>query len=206
MHSELPSLFRIRVEEIIRREMQPVEAALMANLDFVGLIHECQDQLSRAYRSSDGREERLEVAQPGNEGTALASQGKLRGPVLLSLSSLDNRHPTSSNLFPMHPLLRTKITLDLIFRFSAKRYRICRRGKRPQTLPPVPTQGMQAAVFVIALVRAVVRAGQWYRGRRAWITVTRWLLVWRQANQTISKNRASSGRAGWKIRTGFFDS
>jgi hypothetical protein len=76
MHSELPSLFRIRVEEIIRREMQPVEAALMANLDFVGLIHECQDQLSRAYRSSDGREERLEVAQPGNEGTALASQGE----------------------------------------------------------------------------------------------------------------------------------
>ena len=50
MHRELPRLFRSRVEEVVYREMQPVEASLLANLE--GLIRECQAQLSSGYRET----------------------------------------------------------------------------------------------------------------------------------------------------------
>jgi len=77
MHSELPILFRSRVEEIVRREMQPLEASLVANLDFVGLIRECQDQLSRAYQSAEVRDEGAGAAQPGHGGAGQASQNNV---------------------------------------------------------------------------------------------------------------------------------
>lgn len=50
MRRELSCLFRSRVEEVVSREMQPVEASLLANLE--GLIQECQDQLSSRYRDA----------------------------------------------------------------------------------------------------------------------------------------------------------
>jgi len=56
MHRELPSLFRSRVEEVVRQEMQPVEARLLGSLDLVGLLRECQDQLSRTYPTVNGAE------------------------------------------------------------------------------------------------------------------------------------------------------
>jgi hypothetical protein len=60
MHRELPRLFRSRVEEVVRREMQPAEASLLANLE--GLIRECQDQLSSGYREAHMTEQQLEVS------------------------------------------------------------------------------------------------------------------------------------------------
>ncbi len=69
MHRELPSLCRTRVEEIIRREMQPLEASLLRNLDLVGLIRECQDRLSRAYRAASVREEWPDGSPSGNTGS-----------------------------------------------------------------------------------------------------------------------------------------
>jgi hypothetical protein len=56
MRRELPSLFRSRVEEFVRREMRRVEASLLGNLDLVGLLRECQDQISRAYPSAAERD------------------------------------------------------------------------------------------------------------------------------------------------------
>ncbi|KAH8780531.1 hypothetical protein F5882DRAFT_259698, partial [Hyaloscypha sp. PMI_1271] len=50
LHRELPRLFRSRVEEVVFREMQPVEANILANLE--RLIRECQDQLSSGYRET----------------------------------------------------------------------------------------------------------------------------------------------------------
>jgi len=60
MHRELPRLFRSRVEEVVRRETQPVEASLLANLE--GLIRECQDQLSSRYRETHKTEQQSEVS------------------------------------------------------------------------------------------------------------------------------------------------
>jgi len=44
---ELPRLVRTNIEEVLRREMQPVEASLVRNL--VNTIQECQDRLFRSY-------------------------------------------------------------------------------------------------------------------------------------------------------------
>jgi len=66
MHRELPRLFRSRVEEVVHREMQPVEATLLANLE--GLIRECQAQLSSGYRQTSI------TAQQSNIPSALLGQ------------------------------------------------------------------------------------------------------------------------------------
>jgi hypothetical protein len=68
MHRELPSLFRSRVEEVVRREMQPVEASLLGSLDLVGLLRECQEQLSRAYPSAAARDPTLDTSPIGPAG------------------------------------------------------------------------------------------------------------------------------------------
>jgi hypothetical protein len=68
MHRELPSLFRSRVEEVVRREMQPVAASLLGSLDLVGLLRECQDQLSRAYPSAATRDPTLDTSPIGPVG------------------------------------------------------------------------------------------------------------------------------------------
>jgi hypothetical protein len=68
MHRELPSLFRSRVEEAVRREMQPVAASLLGSLDLVGLLRECQDQLSRAYPSAAARDPTLVTSPIGPAG------------------------------------------------------------------------------------------------------------------------------------------
>jgi hypothetical protein len=59
MNRELPRLFRSRVEEVVRREVQHVEVSLLANLE--GLIRECQDQLSSGYRKTRITEQQPEV-------------------------------------------------------------------------------------------------------------------------------------------------
>jgi hypothetical protein len=47
---ELPRLVQSSVEEIFRRDLQPLEASLIGNL--VGIIQDCQDRLFRSYRQS----------------------------------------------------------------------------------------------------------------------------------------------------------
>ncbi|KAH7333071.1 hypothetical protein BKA65DRAFT_39218 [Rhexocercosporidium sp. MPI-PUGE-AT-0058] len=48
IYRELPRLVRSRVEEIVCREMQPIEATIFASLEH--LVRECQTQLSSTYR------------------------------------------------------------------------------------------------------------------------------------------------------------
>lgn len=59
MQRELPRLVRSKVEDVVRREMQPVEESLLANLE--RLIRECQHQLSSGFRETQGTEQQLEV-------------------------------------------------------------------------------------------------------------------------------------------------
>ncbi|KAH6675858.1 putative resistance to glucose repression protein 1 [Halenospora varia] len=51
---ELPRLVRSNIEEVVRRETQPLEAALIGSL--VGIIQDCQDRVFRAYRETQGME------------------------------------------------------------------------------------------------------------------------------------------------------
>lgn len=95
MHRELPSLFRIRVEEIIRREMQPIEASLVGNLDLVGLIHECQDQLSREYRATVVKEEPTNKAPLGRAGV-LAGSVELKSKAEKPQANAPGQEPLSS--------------------------------------------------------------------------------------------------------------
>jgi hypothetical protein len=71
MHRQLPILFRTRVEEVVRREMQPVEASLLGSLDLVGLLRECQEQLSRAHPSAAARDPNLDTSPNGTSGAAV---------------------------------------------------------------------------------------------------------------------------------------
>lgn len=52
MRRELPRLVRNNIEDVVRRDMQPLEAALIGNL--VGIIQDCQDRLFRGYRQMRG--------------------------------------------------------------------------------------------------------------------------------------------------------
>jgi hypothetical protein len=79
MHRELPILFRTRVEEVVRREMQPVEASLLGSLDLVGLLRECQDQLSRAYPSAAARD-------PTPDPSPISPAGAPAGPTIPQIS------------------------------------------------------------------------------------------------------------------------
>lgn len=58
---ELPRLVQSSVEEIVCRDLQPLEASLIGNL--VGIVQDCQDRLFRSYREtravSDEMESRL---------------------------------------------------------------------------------------------------------------------------------------------------
>ncbi|KAF4632584.1 hypothetical protein G7Y89_g5539 [Cudoniella acicularis] len=51
---ELPRLVRTNIEEVVRRETRPLEAALIGSL--VGIIQDCQDRVFRAYRETQGME------------------------------------------------------------------------------------------------------------------------------------------------------
>lgn len=52
MRRELPRLVRTNIEDVVRRDMQPLEAALIGNL--VDIIQDCQDRLFRGYRQMRG--------------------------------------------------------------------------------------------------------------------------------------------------------
>jgi hypothetical protein len=47
---ELPRLVQSSIEEIVRRDLQPLEASLIGNL--VGIVQDCQDRLFRSYRET----------------------------------------------------------------------------------------------------------------------------------------------------------
>jgi hypothetical protein len=49
---ELPRLVRSNIESVVRRETQPLEAALISNL--VSIIQDCQDRVFRSYREAQG--------------------------------------------------------------------------------------------------------------------------------------------------------
>jgi hypothetical protein len=49
---ELPRLVRSSIEEVVRRETQPLEASLIGSL--VGIIQDCQDRVFRSYHEMRG--------------------------------------------------------------------------------------------------------------------------------------------------------
>lgn len=59
---ELPRLVRSNIEEVVRRETQPLEAALIGSL--VGIIQDCQDRVFRAYRETQGMEQEIPLPTP----------------------------------------------------------------------------------------------------------------------------------------------
>lgn len=61
---ELPRLVRRNIEEVLHREMQPVEASLVSNL--VNTIQECQDQLFHSYLETVGRAPDIPSPPPTN--------------------------------------------------------------------------------------------------------------------------------------------
>jgi hypothetical protein len=81
---ELPRLIRSNIEEVARRDMQPLEASLIGSL--VGIIQDCHDRVFRAYRESQRVDEEIEVpptedlaasispAQPGFTGDEIPDQ------------------------------------------------------------------------------------------------------------------------------------
>ncbi|TVY82020.1 Resistance to glucose repression protein [Lachnellula suecica] len=71
---ELPRLVRSNIEEVVRRETQPLEAALIGSL--VGIIQDCQDRVFRSYRESQGVDQDLTptARSPGNITSAPVPQ------------------------------------------------------------------------------------------------------------------------------------
>jgi hypothetical protein len=57
---ELPILVRSNIEEIVHRELQPLEASLIGSL--VGIIQDCQDRVFRVYRETQGMD--IEIGMP----------------------------------------------------------------------------------------------------------------------------------------------
>jgi len=84
MRRELPRLVRTNIEDVVRRDMQPLEAALIGNL--VGIIQDCQDRLFRGYRQMRG------------EGTD-ASASPMMDLATASFSSASNQNSMPSNDF-----------------------------------------------------------------------------------------------------------
>jgi hypothetical protein len=57
IRAELPRLVRFNIEEVVRRDMQPLEASLIGSL--VGIIRDCQDRVFRSYRETQRRRDEL---------------------------------------------------------------------------------------------------------------------------------------------------
>lgn len=96
MHRELPSLFRSRIEEVVRREMQPVEASLLGSLDLIGLLRECQEQLSRAYPEANMGETQMNTSpmEPTENLVGLANQQNM-AHALCNTTVEQDQHPPS---------------------------------------------------------------------------------------------------------------
>lgn len=58
---ELPRLVRSGIEEVVRRETQPLEASLISSL--VGIIQDCQDRVFRSYHETRGIDDEMEMPQ-----------------------------------------------------------------------------------------------------------------------------------------------
>lgn len=80
MRRELPRLVRTNIQDAVRRDMQPLEAALISNL--LGIIQDCQDRLFRGYRQMRG------------EGTDASTS--LMDLASTSFSSASNQNPMPS--------------------------------------------------------------------------------------------------------------
>jgi hypothetical protein len=59
IRAELPRLVRFNIEEVVRRDMQPLEASLIGSL--VGIIRDCQDRVFRSYRETQRRRDQVEM-------------------------------------------------------------------------------------------------------------------------------------------------
>jgi hypothetical protein len=70
--AELLRLVRFNIEEVVRRDMQPLEASLIGNL--VGIIRDCQDRVFRSYRETQRRRDEGEIPARGEV------QGGFLGP------------------------------------------------------------------------------------------------------------------------------
>jgi hypothetical protein len=66
---ELPHLVRSNIEDIARRDMQPLEASLIGSL--VGIIQDCQDRVFGAYREAQRVDDEIEIP-PSEDNAALA--------------------------------------------------------------------------------------------------------------------------------------
>ncbi|KAG9233783.1 putative resistance to glucose repression protein 1 [Amylocarpus encephaloides] len=59
---ELPRLVRSNIESVVRRETQPLEAALIGNL--ISIIQDCQDRVFRSYRETQGISHQISTPLP----------------------------------------------------------------------------------------------------------------------------------------------
>ncbi|CZR55765.1 uncharacterized protein PAC_05653 [Phialocephala subalpina] len=102
MRRELPRLVRTNIEDVVRRDMQPLEAALIGNL--VGIIQDCQDRLFRGYRQMRGEGTDASVSpavpslsfSPSFDGSQTSNAPNLQGQSQLLESAF--QHPPPSNL------------------------------------------------------------------------------------------------------------
>jgi hypothetical protein len=70
IRAELPRLVRSNIEEVVRRDMQPLEASLIGSL--VGIIRDCQDRVFRSYRETQKRRDEVEIPATINREVSAA--------------------------------------------------------------------------------------------------------------------------------------
>jgi hypothetical protein len=85
IRAELPRLVRFNIEEVVRRDMQPLEASLIGSL--VGIIRDCQDRVFRSYHETQRRRDEVETPATINREVSAA---------LESIDSADNNLHSNS--------------------------------------------------------------------------------------------------------------
>lgn len=113
MRRELPRLVRTNIEDVVRRDMQPLEAALIGNL--VGIIQDCQDRLFRGYRQMRGEGTEASTSpmmdlasvpfSSASNSTRISPPEHLQQQSHLLESSFQAPPPASSNLATEAPLI-----------------------------------------------------------------------------------------------------
>jgi hypothetical protein len=72
IRAELPRLVRFNIEEVVRRDMQLLEASLIGNL--IGIIRDCQDRVFRSYRETQRRRDEVEMPMRINNEVSAAPE------------------------------------------------------------------------------------------------------------------------------------
>ena len=117
---ELPRLVQSSIEEIARRELQPLEASLIGNL--VGIIQDCQDRLFRSYRETRAGDDEMESPPVFESEPTISPRASMA--VTNHASNSQDGHQWSESLDamfqPVPPTLDTELPTSILQDFRTQ--------------------------------------------------------------------------------------